>query len=379
MRLAPLSEVPDGTTVARDVLGGGERAPLLRAGVTLTPDYREGLLRAGVHAIYIDDASSQGIDPPRPLLDEMTQERAARAIMQTYAEAKAALEARRPLEPDVGEALSSVLELMLGEVKSHGEAAVALRDMCAADAYTFQHSIDVTALGMFLGAHVFAADGWSPVVPRHAEGHSQIDERLLVLGMGLLLHDIGKLIIPTPIIQKAGPLTRQERELIEYHPQAGFDLLQSGAWSPLVKAIVLRHHERWDGTGYPGGLRGQEIHPMARIAAVADVYDAVTSERPYAPAKPAHEGLKIIAAGAGTQFDPRVAEMFLSMVAPFPPGVELRLSDGRRALVVEVPPQHLDRPLVRVLDGPDAPRELALSEQPELRIAGWDDVTRLAA
>ncbi len=377
MRLAPLSEVPDGTTVARDVLGGSDRAPLLRAGVTLTPDYREGLLRAGVHALYIEDDTSDGIAPPRPLLDDDTQERAARAIMQTYAEATAALEARRPLEPDVGEALGPVLELMLGEVKSHGEAAVALRDMCAADAYTFQHSIDVTALGMFLGAHVFAADGWSPATT--VGGQSQMDERLLVLGMGLLLHDIGKLIIPTPIIQKPGPLTRAERELIEYHPQAGFDLLQSGAWSPLVKAVVLRHHERWDGSGYPDGLRGKEIHPMARIAAVADVYDAVTSERPYAPAKAAHEGMRIITAGAGTLFDPRVADVFSRIVAPFSPGVEIRLHDGRRALVVEVAPDQPARPLVRVLDGPGAPHELALAQAPEVRITGWDDIRSLAA
>ncbi len=377
MRLAPLSEVPDGTLVARDVLGGDDRAPLLRAGVTVTPEYRDGLLRAGVYALYIEDETSEGIEPPRPLLDEETQERAARAVMQTYAEARAALEARRPLEPDVGEALGSVLELMLGEVKAHGETAVALRDMCAADAYTFQHSIDVTALGMFLGAHVFAQDGWSSAAAAH--GRSQIDERLLVLGMGLLLHDIGKLIIPTPIIQKPGPLTREERELIECHPQAGFDLLESGRWSPLVKAVVLRHHERWNGGGYPGGLRGNEIHPMARIAAVADVYDAVTSERPYAPAKAAHEGVRIIVAGAGTQFDPRVAEVFSRVIAPFPPGVELRLHDGRRALVVDVPADQLARPLVRVLDGPGAPHELALAQAPEIRIAGWDDAPSLAA
>jgi HD-GYP domain-containing protein (c-di-GMP phosphodiesterase class II) len=372
MRLAPLSEVLDGTTVARDVFAGTDRAPLLKAGVALTPDYRDGLRRAGVHAIYIEDAFSEGILPARPLLSEEIQQQAVRAVADTYAEAKAALAARRALPPEIAEALAMVLELMLGEVQMSGEVAIALRDLCTADAYTFQHSVDVTAMGMFLGWHVFAADGWSPAT--RSGGSSQIDERLLVLGMGLLLHDIGKLAVPVPILQKPGRLTLQERELIELHPQAGFDLLGSSAWPQLVKAIVLRHHERWDGTGYPGGLRAHEIHPMARIAAVADVFDAVTSERPYAPARPPHEGMKVIAEGAGSQFDPAVVEVFARVFAPFSPGAEILLDDGRRALVVDVPRESLDRPLVRVIDSTQGPYELALAEHPALGIVGWDDL-----
>jgi HD-GYP domain-containing protein (c-di-GMP phosphodiesterase class II) len=142
---------------------------------------------------------------------------------------------------------------------------------------------------------------------------------------------------------------------------------------------VLRHHERWNGTGYPDGLRTREIHPMARIAAVADVYDAITSERPYAPARPAHEGLAIIASGKGTLFDPQVVEIFEQLVAPFPPGVEIQLDDGRRALVVEVQSSQLDRPVVRVIDDPEATYELALANAPEIGIVGWDRPTALSA
>ena len=123
-------------------------------------------------------------------------------------------------------------------------------------------------------------------------------------------------------------------------------------FSPLVKAIVLRHHERWDGSGYPDGKSGTEIHEMARIAAVADVYDAITSERPYAAAKPAREGVRVILEGSGTLFDPDVVDVFARVVTPFPPGEELRLADGRRAVVVSVPEEALDRPLVRVIEGP---------------------------
>jgi HD-GYP domain-containing protein (c-di-GMP phosphodiesterase class II) len=361
--------VPNGVTIGRDVLGGADRAPLLRAGVALNSDYREGLLRAGVHAVYIDDHTSQGIAPPSPIISESTQEVAVRAVADTYAEARAALSAHRPMDPAIADSLTPVLELMLAEVGQHGDAAVALRDMCAADAYTFQHSVDVTALGMMLGARVFESEGFGS--GSGSGSRTQIDERLFVLGMGLLLHDVGKLAIPGTIIKKNGPLTRSERELIELHPAAGFDLLADNGWSPLVKAVVLRHHERWDGSGYPDGLRGTEIHEMARIASVADVFDAVTSERPYAPAQPSHEGIQVITAGSGRQFDPRIVEIFTEMVAPFPSGVEVQLTDGRRALVVEVDATALDRPRVRVLDGPEGPVEIDLALAPSLGIDGW--------
>jgi HD-GYP domain-containing protein (c-di-GMP phosphodiesterase class II) len=110
---------------------------------------------------------------------------------------------------------------------------------------------------------------------------------------------------------------------------------------------------------------------MARIASVADVFDAVTSERPYAPAQPSHEGIQVITAGSGRQFDPRIVEIFTEMVAPFPSGVEVQLTDGRRALVVEVDATALDRPRVRVLDGPEGPVEIDLALAPSLGIDGW--------
>jgi HD-GYP domain-containing protein (c-di-GMP phosphodiesterase class II) len=163
------------------------------------------------------------------------------------------------------------------------------------------------------------------------------------------------------------------------HPRLGLELLRGDDFSPLVKAIVLRHHERWDGTGYPDGKRGQEIHEMARIASVADVYDAITSERSYAPAKPAHEGVRAIFEGSGTQFDPDVVDAFSRIVSPFPPGVELRLCDGRRAVVVSVPPDALDRPVVRVIEGPGAPYEIPLLDEPRLAIEGWPTFPAAAA
>ena len=143
------------------------------------------------------------------------------------------------------------------------------------------------------------------------------------------------------------------------HPRAGVDMLDGSRWSPLVKAVVLRHHERWNGTGYPDGKAGLEIHQMARIAAVADVYDAITSERLYAPARPASEGVRAIIEGSGTLFEPS-GRRLLRVVAPFPAGSEVELTDGRTGLVVSVPDGALDRPVVRVVEPDGGYDEISL-------------------
>jgi HD-GYP domain-containing protein (c-di-GMP phosphodiesterase class II) len=153
----------------------------------------------------------------------------------------------------------------------------------------------------------------------------------------------------------------------------------TGAWCPLVQGCVLRHHERWNGSGYPEGKINTEVHEMARIAAVADVFDAITSERPFAPAKPTHVAVQAIQAGAGTQFDPVICEVFSSRVAPFPAGVEVELSDGRRAIVVSVPELEMDRPVLRVISGPGAPFDVALQSDQSIQIAGWNTAPAVTA
>jgi HD-GYP domain-containing protein (c-di-GMP phosphodiesterase class II) len=118
-----------------------------------------------------------------------------------------------------------------------------------------------------------------------------------------------------------------------------------------VRAVVREHHERWDGKGYSEGLAGIGIHQLARIAAVADVYDAVTSERPYRPAQAPAVGVDVIVTGSGTQFDPEVVDVFRRLVFPYPVGSELRLADGSTGVVAAVDVDEPERPLVRFADG----------------------------
>ena len=233
-------------------------------------------------------------------------------------EAKRAVVAGRALDPEATDELAEVVDAILLEVEESDGKALVLADLCGADAYNVQHSIDVAALGLLIGRRLILEHGW---LDYKGERHDdRQEERLFRLGMGLLLSDIGKLAVPEAILNQPGKLSEEEWEIVTGHPKAGVKLIRdTGAWCPLVQACVLRHHERWDGTGYPEGKSATEIHEMARIAAVADTFDAITSERPFAPAKPTHVGVQAILAGAGVQFDPVICDVFSHRVARFPP------------------------------------------------------------
>ena len=163
--------------------------------------------------------------------------------------------------------------------------------------YLVEHSIDATVLGLSIGRRLVPEDS------------------LRELGTGLFLQDIGKLALPPSLVHHPGPLAPDEWELMMQHPLRGLEFLHDETISAQAKSIVRSHHERWNGSGYPGGLVGEEIPIFPRIAAVADVYGAVTRERFHAHALPRHEGIELIRAGSGSAFDPAVVEAFLDVAA----------------------------------------------------------------
>jgi HD-GYP domain-containing protein (c-di-GMP phosphodiesterase class II) len=371
MRLIPLTRVPDGAKLGRDVASGRtDGMPLLRAGTELRPRFLDALRKAGIHAVYVDDEQTRGIDPT-PLLTDETRAVATAAVAQTFEYASHALASGRPLGSEVIEALQRVAARMAEEIAYTNDFALALADLSAADDYTLQHSVDVAALGLLIGQRLFDRRGYTDY--RGQRSYVRLEQRLTRLGLGLLLHDIGKMAVPAEILHKPGRLDPAEWEIMKSHPIAGMELLRSDLISPLVKVVVRSHHERWDGGGYPDGKCALEINELARIAAVADVYDAVTSERVYATARPAHVGVRIIREGSGTAFDPEVVDVFSQIVVPFPPGDEIELADGRRGVVADVAEGRVDRPVVRVI-GDGEPYDLPLSEHPDVVIAGWADV-----
>lgn len=163
----------------------------------------------------------------------------------------------------------------------------------ARDAYTGKHAERVTAYGIEIARALGI---------RSAE--------LAELEFGFLLHDIGKLAIADAILFKPGPLTDEERALMAQHPLAGAEIVGGIEFLAQSAAVIRSHHERWDGLGYPDGLAGEEIPLAARVFSVADVLDALTSDRPYRPASSFAVTRETISAQAGRQFDPHVVAAF---------------------------------------------------------------------
>jgi HD-GYP domain-containing protein (c-di-GMP phosphodiesterase class II)/predicted GIY-YIG superfamily endonuclease len=371
MRLVATRRLEPGSTLARDVTIGRTRdRALLRAGVTVTDRYREALLANGHNAVYVEDDLSHDV-VVTPALTEATRATATESLSRAFATVPAVARARDALPPEAMRELESVATMIAGEIAGSGQSVVALTDLAAADAYTLQHSIDVCAVGLLLAKRLFDEEG--RVDFRGHRVFDRLEQWLAKLGVGLMLHDIGKVAIPTEVLNKPGKLDPDEWTLMRAHPGMGIELLSSDTISPLVKAVVRSHHERWDGGGYPSGIAGEAIPHFARIAAVADVFDAVTSERPYKAAARQHIGHEVINRGSGTQFDAEIVTYFNKVVAPYPPGDEIILADGRRGVVLSCPVENLSRPLVRIgfdaAGAPIEPQEINTLYQPDVLAA----------
>ncbi len=163
----------------------------------------------------------------------------------------------------------------------------------ARDAYTGKHAERVAAYGMEIARELRIPLADAPGTE-----------------FGFLLHDVGKVAIPDAILYKAGSLTENERALMAQHPLIGADIIRGIEFLGEAANVVRSHHERWDGRGYPDGLAGERIPIAARVFAVADVLDALTSDRPYRPASPLSVAREMIVAESGSHFDPRVIEAF---------------------------------------------------------------------
>jgi response regulator RpfG family c-di-GMP phosphodiesterase len=212
------------------------------------------------------------------------------------------------------------LELEVENYRYHLEEIVAeqtqqLREALRQVECSYEHTLE--ALGAAIDLRDSPTAGHSRRVFLYsieiAKGMGGLEKQMRNIAMGAWLHDIGKLAIPDAILLKPGPLTDEERQIMQRHAQIGYDLVKGIPFLTNAAEIIFAHHERCDGSGYPRGLKTEEITVGARIFAVADTFDAMTSDRPYCRALPFESSRKVIAGGAGKQYDARVARVFLNI------------------------------------------------------------------
>ncbi len=229
------------------------------------------------------------------------------------------------------ESMQPLVEEISASVNRNSGALIGLARLKTKDDYTYMHSVAVCALMIALARQL-----------------QLCEEEVKEAGMAGLLHDIGKMMIPTDILNKPGKLTDGEFVAVKQHPQAGYDMLvRNKDMSAVVLDVVLHHHEKVDGGGYPKRLKDQEISLMAKMGAVCDVYDAITSNRPYKNGWCPAESIKKMSEWSGSHFDERVFQAFVRSIGIYPAGSLIMLRSGRLAVVVEQNDASLLLPKVR--------------------------------
>ena len=324
--------------------------------VISSQDEIQKIIKAGIHDVVID--ASRGLDvQDAPSLAEA--EAAAERQIEEIAKAPA-----RIIRTSLGEELQRAAQIRsqaagvvrnvmadarLGKAIEIGSvqpvvqnitesilrnpgALLGLLRIKTKDDYTFLHSVSVCALLV-----AFAnARGMDQDIVREA-------------GLGGLLHDTGKALVPDAILNKPGPLTDEEFAIIKKHPMDGFNILKQSPDVPaLALDITLHHHERRDGTGYPDKLAGDAISEMAQMAAIVDVYDAITADRVYHKGLPAAAALRKIHEWSKHHFNPQLVQEFMRCVGIYPVGTLVMLESGRLGVVVEPHETNLLAPKVNV-------------------------------
>ncbi|WP_248930473.1 HD-GYP domain-containing protein [Paenibacillus hamazuiensis] len=362
MRLMPIGTVRPGMRLGKRIYNE-DGLTLLGERVELTESLIQRLAEHGIDFIYIDDPRTDDIMVQELLSDE-TRIRATAEIRNAFRKMMDDSVRRKWVSNyHLGKNFRDVLSMIIDDLSSHKDAMIMLGNIQVMDDYLYQHSLNVCIYTTML-----------------AMSHGYSREELMTIGLGSLLHDIGKTQIPTDVLKKQGKLTREEYEIIKRHAEYGFRFLKDEPNIPLLAAhCALQHHERLDGSGYPRGLKGSDIHEYARWIGIADSYDAMTTHRVYRSAMLPHQALEVLFTGTGTLYEKQKVEIFRDKIAIYPIGVSVRINTGESGVVVDLNASMPMRPIVRILqdaDGQDVaePYEIDLSKKLHLIITDVNDI-----
>jgi HD-GYP domain-containing protein (c-di-GMP phosphodiesterase class II) len=363
----PVEHLAPGTILAESVYTEDGRLLLIKQGITLSREIIDGLKKRGITKVSTgraaraeegkpdapggDAGASPPFSCPKSLEKRLFITYNGRKILKLddpsiQKTKKKAIESSHKLLQGISSSgkidrdeLFGTARGLLNAIAQNQDAFLNIAGIRAVDEYTFEHCVGVAAYTTII-----------------AKAHGLSGDALHAICSGSLLHDAGKMLVDPAILNKPGKLTDEEFDVMKTHTTKGYEVLMENNISKDLAAIALGHHERCDGKGYPKGLQTEGIPLSSRMAAIADVYDALTSDRVYRKAMDLYKAMAIMLSGVGRQFDQGLIGLFQRIVGVYPIGSLVRLSDGCTARVIQQN-DGVVRPVIQLLrDGGD--REL---------------------
>ncbi len=318
MRFVETDELEVGMRPAEDIYDE-ENVLLLDSSKRLDQSYIDGLRNMGVTGIYIEDYLSKDVVVKNAI---------------TTKQRKRTVSSLQKMDIDAG--MDEAKDIVSGIVHND-DISLDMKDMRSFDNYTFYHSVNVAVLCTIIGKE-----------------YGLNSRELVMLCTSGLFHDLGKTRLDIRVLNKPGKLTQEEFAQIKRHVEYSYEILKARQdIAECVREGALYHHENFDGTGYPRGLKGEQIPLFARIMRVADVYDSLISKRPYKEAFPVNETIEYLLGGCGTLFDESVVSAFLHSVPIYPKGQKVKLTDGREGFIIANNHENVLRPTIRLFTGKD--------------------------
>lgn len=328
MRFVPVSFIEENMILAKTIYDENGII-ILSEGQKIKKSYIDKIKNLNLNGIYVEDKISENITSVN-LISEDLKIKAKKKIKEMFLNTK---ENNRISEIQVKK-IEKIINEVIEQLFKNEKLIYNIIDLKIYDEYTYNHSINVTILSLILGIEL-----------------NFNKEQLKELGLAAIFHDIGKIFIPKEILNKPGKLDKEELEVIKKHPQDGYILLKNVKNIPKNVCIAVKqHHEKYNGIGgYPDNLKGEEISLYARIISIADVYDALISDRPYRKGLLPSEAIEFIIGNNGIMFDPQLVSIFIKKVMPYPLGTLVELSNGLSGIVVENYEEFSRRPKIKVI------------------------------
>ncbi len=355
MRRLSLDMVQPGMVLAKAILGSTGQV-LLKAGAEIRPQYLTYFRRLGISSLYVKDSRLEDVSVDDHIREE-TRHEARLLVKKTMQDVKITGSNRKGINIQNGELIRLVAKL-IDELLEKKDMIVQLTDIRTKGEYLFAHSVNCSVLAAIVGSQM-----------------NYTRKSLQALAAGTLLHDLGMVSLPEPVLGKPGSLTEEEFEMVKEHAVYGYQVFKhTTLFSEEASHVILQHHERCQGQGYPLGLTGGDISELAQIAGIVDVYDALTSDRPQRKAYKPHQAVEMLISWGGDYFDIHILNCFLSIIAAYPIGFRVLLSNGESGLVTANNPGLTTRPVVRVLYAGEglaphpAPYDLDLAESLDVTI-----------